>query len=63
VRATSDTSADHLATSSAERHRPNLDREPNRDHDHEPNRDHDHDHDPSLHLGLGLDRLRPVCWL
>ena len=63
MRATSDTSADHLATSSAERHRPSPIPIPNLDDEHHPNRDHDHD--PSLHgLGLlGLDRLRPVCWL
>jgi hypothetical protein len=65
VCANSDTSADHLATSSDERHRPipipipilylaNLDHDPN----------HGHGHDPSRrdHRDRGLDRLRPVCW-
>ena len=67
MRATGDTSADHLPTSSAERHRPNP--IPNLDHaNHDPNHhpNHDHDHVPShldLGLHLGLDRLRPVCWL
>jgi hypothetical protein len=62
--ANSDTSVDHLATSSGERHRPSP--SPNHDPNHDPNRDPNlgHDRDPNRHdhPGLGRDRLRLVRW-